>query len=106
MIDGLIGADNSATALVPTLTPGNPTTLSASRSIVGANGAGWTLWAGTFNRRVATSPSFSATAISPLVAGGAVPAASPLTTWAHWAGAPFNKYVFNYSNGTTLAVLT
>ena len=47
-----------------------------------------------------------ATAISPLVAGGAVPAASPLTTWAHWAGAPFNKYVFNYSNGTTLAVLT
>ena len=48
----------------------------------------------------------AATAISPLVAGGAVPAASPLTTWAHWAGAPFNKYVFNYSNGTTLAVLT
>ncbi len=50
-IDGLIGADNSATALIPTPTPGNPTTISASRSINGANGAGWTLWAGTFNRR-------------------------------------------------------
>ncbi len=77
---------NGGRAFMTTTAPTSPTITGAAGQEVQVDGA--------------------ATAISPLVAGGAVPAASPLTTWAHWAGAPFNKYVFNYSNGTTLAVLT
>lgn len=33
------------------------------------------------------------TEVPALVAGGAVPAASPLTTWSEWAAAPFNRRV-------------
>lgn len=38
------------------------------------------------------------TAIPPLVAGGNVPAASALTTWAQWGAAPFSRKVVNYSD--------
>ncbi len=42
----------------------------------------------------------AATAIPPLTAAGAVPAASALTTWAQWAAAPFSRNVVSYTNGT------
>lgn len=43
-----------------------------------------------------------ATAISPLLAGAAVPAASALTTWAQWAAAPFTRVVSDYNTGCFL----
>jgi len=43
-----------------------------------------------------------ATAISPLLAGAAVPAASALTTWAQWAAAPFSRQVDDYNTGCFL----
>ncbi len=42
------------------------------------------------------------TAIPPLTAAGAVPAASALTTWAHWAAAPFSRNVVSYTNGSKI----
>ena len=42
------------------------------------------------------------TAIPPLTAGGAVPAASALTTWSHWTSAPFSRNVMSYFNGTRI----
>ena len=44
----------------------------------------------------------AATAIPPLTAGAAVPAASALTTWAQWAAAPFSGNVMNYTTGTSI----
>lgn len=44
----------------------------------------------------------AATAIPQLTAGAAVPAASALTTWAQWAAAPFNRYVFSYKTGSRI----
>lgn len=44
----------------------------------------------------------AATAIPPLTAGAAVPAAAPLTTWGQWAAAPFNKFVMNYATGSRI----
>lgn len=44
------------------------------------------------------------TAIPPLTAGAAVPAVSPLTTWANWAAAPFNSYVMSYRNGARIYI--
>ena len=43
-----------------------------------------------------------ATAIPPLTAGAAVPAASALTTWANWSAAPFNRLVQDYATGCFL----
>lgn len=43
------------------------------------------------------------TAISPLVPGGAVPAASPLTIWADWAAPPFSRAVMNYTTGSRIS---
>jgi hypothetical protein len=51
--DGLTGADDSATAPIPNPTPGNPVVYaSASKTINGANGAGWSQWQTNFGRRV------------------------------------------------------
>ncbi len=45
----------------------------------------------------------AATAIPPLGAGAAVPAAQALATWGNWANvATFNSKVVNYSNGTSI----
>jgi len=44
----------------------------------------------------------SATAIPPLVAGAAVPAASALATWADWAAAPFSRNVVSYKSGAKI----
>lgn len=44
----------------------------------------------------------SATAIPPLVAGAAVPAASALTTWAQWKAAPFSGNVFSTRSGAAI----
>lgn len=44
----------------------------------------------------------SGTAIPRLVAGAAVPAASALTTWAHWSAAPFLKSVVDYTSDSAI----
>lgn len=43
-----------------------------------------------------------ATAIPELAAGGAVPAASALVTWANWAAAPFSRNVMSYKTGSSV----
>ncbi len=45
----------------------------------------------------------AATAIPPLTAAGAVPAASALTTWAHWVAAPFSRNVVSYTSGARIS---
>jgi hypothetical protein len=44
--------------------------------------------------------------IPALVAGAAVPASSPLTTWAQWQAAPFSRNVLDYGNGTSIINVT
>ena len=58
-LDGLSGADDSATAPMPAPIPGAVSALSPSEALNGANGAGWTVWA-------AAAPSFNRRAISHL----------------------------------------
>lgn len=86
------------------------------QSLFGAGNGGYGLNIGNGARAwCSTTPSITgalgdlrfcgaATAIPPLVAGAAVPAAAPLTSWAtEWAAPPFSKQVMHYGNGTVLA---
>ncbi len=50
-LDGLSGANGSATAPMPVPTPGAPSALNNSVALNGANGAGWTAWEASFGRK-------------------------------------------------------